>query len=255
MKNLDIDAHGAVSKRSPCNNTIAVAASTVGNAGRRAFGLALAVCSSLGLSACGAAHEGDEAFAEDPADVGTLVEQLNSDLGTCGVADPNVNFTGMFSTHSSPATYNGNNGCGSAYFVNVLDYKTTAAANNKYNNISWGGPVPTTKAACEATQINVYVFERIQYAPECQEDYNYYHCTWFKENHTVSGVWQDAVGFPVGCRVPSVNLDFDGYKASKFTGITKGQDYLFAMRARDITNPYATKKLNLQAKPMLAPHQ
>jgi hypothetical protein len=203
------------------------------------------------LTACGAS-QGEEALTE----YSELEEALNGNAVTCGQAAANQSFQGIFSTFTSPDNYAaGANGCGGAYFVDVSNYRNTAASSGKYNRAAWAEAVPTTQAACEQIRLEVYVFEK-----------NSNGTATFVDNKSVVGSWDPGVVFPPGavcggnlcigspavCHVPSLSVDHNGVLPGSFA-LTKGKNYKFAMRARDLTNAAspAYKKFKLSTGPIL----
>jgi hypothetical protein len=209
--------------------------------------LSTAACALVLSTACG----GAEMEATD-LEFEEIEEALNSDPVTCGGAGADKTFDAIFSSFTSPSNYTGRNGCGNAYFADVTNYRNNNTG--KYNYITWGEPVPTSQASCEAARLDTYVFDVTTSTPT------------FVGNKSRFGVWVPAVTFPPGqmcgdqpcignpayCGVPRSNVDHTGVSAGDFS-LTKNKKYKFAIRARDMSNPAApvTKKIKFGNAPVV----
>ena len=189
----------------------------------------IVLCAAFGSSfgmGCSAGTEGalisDEAtLASDDVDaeeVAEIMAALSSDTN-CGSANADSTYTSVISPDfTSPSTYSaGRNGCGSAYFVRVNDYRT--GNTTKYNTFSFGGAVPNTETACRDIRLMVYAFER-------KSDGT----VQFVASKSKYGVWTNIYPGIGNCTVPRVNIN--GGCSSHDMTLTTGRNYQFAVSAR-----------------------
>jgi hypothetical protein len=201
---------------------------------RHAVGAIL--CASIAVLVGGCSAGAEDGTLDESEVIDQLEESLSDNEVKCGEAAADATFTRVFSSTTTPSNYDaGKNGCGKAYFADVNDYRTSNG--DKYNAASYGGAVPTTRTACEATRMKVYVFEK-------QSDGT----ADFVASATSRGFWDP--GMPGGsggfCYVPTVYFEgFQSGMAGAFN-LTTGRNYKFAMAASDTrTDPHTLKAIRL----------
>jgi hypothetical protein len=177
----------------------------------------IAGCSGVPGEAGEAELAGDATFEE----VGEVTAALNSDLN-CGEANANKSFSSIMSpSFTSPSTYSaGANGCSRAYFTRISNY--LGGNSGKYNYFKYGGPTPTTAAACVDTRLMVYVYERKSDGTVA-----------FVENKSAYGtVFNDLDGNFHSCNVPQISVENRCWDRSGWLQLSVGKTYQFAVSAR-----------------------
>ena len=188
--------------------------------GSKVFVLLAAALTCLSLS-CTA--EVDEAAAP----VGTLAQELSSNE-QCDTLSPNASFnkSGVLRTSRSY----GHSACFDGFMLNVNKY---SARNTDGTRISYGDTAPTTQAACEGTQVRVYLWKR-----------NSDGTTTYLGNKIKNGTWlTDAPSGQARCGLPSVLVD------REYPAYVAGGDYRFALRASQATaTSYDLRQIFIEAE-------
>lgn len=210
-------------------------------------GIAATASLAVALTGCGSVDDQAPESELDQVELAEIMELLSTGETTCGEAAADKTYDKVFPAHpgfTAPSTYAaGKNGCGAAYFVDVTDYRT--GNTTKTNVIRWAGTQPTTKAACEALNVRVYVFNVDDVNDAEYIDWDISKGQWFQlfdEDGTVVGEH---------CITPFIYIERKTDQGPLNFNLPTGHDYKFAISARDIApdpdvmKPFAVSSQNI----------
>jgi hypothetical protein len=180
------------------------------------------------LLGCGAAVATEELEAYDSApieddELASTAQPLNN-IDPCGEAEAPI-YDRLFPRPAlvTNAAYEDlDEDCPGATFLRVTNYRMDT---KRQNIVSWGSPVPTSRAACENAQIKVYVFHIPEDGdPDYIENFATARGTWFKDTQQ--------------CSKPTVNVETQW-------NLRRGDTYQFAVAAtNEGTQPPTYKKIS-----------